>query len=148
MFPSCRISLLGLKPCKSGYIKNPKTIGEHIRKVRMDRNLLQKDVAKIIGVTEDCVTNWENNRSTPQIRYLPMIHDFLGYIPELYKEQKDWGNILLQYRREQGVTQKQLAKLIGIDERTLSKMEKKKGYIASKTKEKMILFKENIFDKK
>lgn len=47
----------------------------------MDLKLLQKDVAKICGVTEDCITNWEKNRNTPQIQFFPRIIDFLGYMP-------------------------------------------------------------------
>jgi len=38
-----------------GYPINPKTIGEHIRKKRMDLRLMQKEVAKIIGVTESTI---------------------------------------------------------------------------------------------
>ncbi len=137
---SCSFTLTGVKLCKSGYPEEPRTIGEHIRKVRMDRKLFQKDVAKIIGVSEDCITNWENNRSTPQIRYLPIINDFLGYIPQTNQEQKDWGSILLQYRREQGMTQKELAKLIGIDDRTLGKIEKGNGRPFKKTDDKVTRF--------
>jgi len=35
-----------------GYPVNPKTIGEHIRKKRMDNKLMQSEVANIIGVSE------------------------------------------------------------------------------------------------
>jgi DNA-binding transcriptional regulator YiaG len=43
------------------YPANPDMIGEHLRKKRMDSKLLQKDIAKILGVIEDCITNWEKN---------------------------------------------------------------------------------------
>lgn len=68
-------------PQKRGFIKNPKTIGEHIRKKRMQVGLFQNDVARLLNVTADCVTYWENNRSTPQINYYPRIISFLGYNP-------------------------------------------------------------------
>ena len=35
-----------------GYPEFPITVGEHIRKKRMDLGLLQREVAEIIGVTE------------------------------------------------------------------------------------------------
>ncbi len=41
---------------------NPITFSKHIRKKRMEEYLLQGDAAKILGVTIDSVTNWENNR--------------------------------------------------------------------------------------
>jgi hypothetical protein len=38
-----------------GYPTNPVTVGDHIRKRRMDHNLLQREVAEIIGVTESSI---------------------------------------------------------------------------------------------
>jgi DNA-binding XRE family transcriptional regulator len=54
-----------------------KTIGGRLKKRRFDLKLLQKEVATLIGVTEDCITNWENNRFKPQKRYLHAINLFL-----------------------------------------------------------------------
>ncbi|MEI6575087.1 MAG: helix-turn-helix transcriptional regulator [Bacteroidota bacterium] len=61
------------------YPANPKTIGEHLRKKRLEEKLLQKDVAKMLGVTEDTVTNWENNRSIPMKKLRLEIINFIGY---------------------------------------------------------------------
>lgn len=44
------------------YPQNPVSIGEHIKKKRIDLKLFQSDVAKIFNVSTDCVTYWENNR--------------------------------------------------------------------------------------
>tara|TARA_B100000315_G_scaffold32482_1_gene27385 strand:+ start:275 stop:496 length:222 start_codon:yes stop_codon:yes gene_type:complete len=57
------------------YPLNPKTIGEHIRKRRMDLGLEQKDLAKIIGVTESSIWNWENGWN-PSKRYMKKIEGF------------------------------------------------------------------------
>ncbi|MBK8684321.1 MAG: helix-turn-helix transcriptional regulator [Bacteroidetes bacterium] len=43
----------------------------------MKKGLLQKEVAKIIGVTEDCITYWENGRSKPMKKYQLRIESFL-----------------------------------------------------------------------
>lgn len=61
-----------------GYPSNPETLGQQIRKVRMDRGLLQKEVAEIIGVTEDTITNWENDRCQPYYIYTDKIKSFLN----------------------------------------------------------------------
>src|SRR3990167_3741304 len=37
----------------------PKTLGEHIKRRRLELGLEQKDVAKQLGVTTDTVLNWE-----------------------------------------------------------------------------------------
>lgn len=66
------------KPLSRAYPKEVKTIGDQIRKARLDRELLQKDVAQLIGVTEDCIMNWEKNRNKPQKKYYPKLSSFLN----------------------------------------------------------------------
>jgi DNA-binding XRE family transcriptional regulator len=65
------------KPLSNDIPVNPQTVGEHIRKVRIERGLSQKEVAAIIRVCEDTITGWENGRSKPQIRYIEMIEQFV-----------------------------------------------------------------------
>ena len=116
------------------------TLGDHIRKVRLDRGLLQKDVAKIIKVDVMTITNWENNRSHPMVRYVPRIIVFLSYEPNLNDAPSEWGKFILEYRISNGITQKKMAQLIGIDDRTLSKFEKGEGWFFDRTKEKIQYF--------
>lgn len=68
-------------PYKRHLLENPRTLGEHIRRKRLQLRLLQRDVAERIGVTEDSVTGWENGRSMPQIHLYPPIIAFLEYYP-------------------------------------------------------------------
>ncbi len=66
------------------YVKQffrPNTLGEHIKKKRLENGQIQKDVAGIIGVTEDCLTYWENNRNQPMVKHYPAIINYLGYYP-------------------------------------------------------------------
>ena len=103
-------------------IENPQTIGEHIRKRRQELRLFQSDVAKILDVSEDTITYWENGRSSPQISYYPRIIQFLGNNP--FSTLKDTlGGRIKNYRVENGISQKQLAKIIGVDEGTLRSWE-------------------------
>jgi transcriptional regulator with XRE-family HTH domain len=57
------------------------TLGDHIRKARLDAGLWHKHVAKAVGVGVCTVNNWEQNHSEPEIRYIPAIIEFLGYNP-------------------------------------------------------------------
>ncbi|MGV7222237.1 MAG: helix-turn-helix transcriptional regulator [Nitrospinales bacterium] len=66
---------------KTNYPNELNTLGDHIRKRRLDLELLQKDVAGIIGVTSDTIYNWENNRFQPHIRLISEIMTFLEYCP-------------------------------------------------------------------
>ena len=63
------------------YPKNPRTLGEHIRKWRMEQGLLIKDFAKQIGVTADSVINWEKRGLVP--RYKSSIQRLSEMVPEV-----------------------------------------------------------------
>jgi DNA-binding XRE family transcriptional regulator len=62
------------------YPKNPKTLGDYIRKYRMEKGLLIKELAKELGVTEDTVINWEVRGVRPCGKHLERI---TGFIPAL-----------------------------------------------------------------
>ncbi|MEN5197014.1 helix-turn-helix domain-containing protein [Sphingobacterium faecium] len=109
------------------YPERPLSIGDHIRKKRMDLKLLQKDVAKICDVTEGCITNWEKNRSSPQIQFFPCIIMFLGYLPFEFDETTLSGR-LKACRCRNGLSQKQLAKIIGVDGATVCSWELEENY--------------------
>ena len=48
------------------YPENPTTFGEKIRKMRLDNGLYAKELAEIIGVTEDSILNWEKRGMRPR----------------------------------------------------------------------------------
>ncbi len=61
-----------------GYPVNPKTIGEYIRKKRVDNRLMQSEVASIIGVSEESIWNWEHGRTKPSKKNLEIINEFVA----------------------------------------------------------------------
>ena len=77
------------KPRSEGYTSNPSSIGEHIRKRRLDLGLHQSDVASLIGCSPWSVLNWEKNRTTPHVRFVPKITEFLGYVP--FDTEQEYG---------------------------------------------------------
>ena len=79
--PFCHAELRASKPRPVHYPKQINTLGDHIRKRRLDLKLLQKQVADRIGVHELTITNWERNATVPAIRHIPAIIRFLGYDP-------------------------------------------------------------------
>jgi len=42
-----------------------KTLGQRIRKARLERGLYQESLAKLLGVTETTIANWELERTRP-----------------------------------------------------------------------------------
>ena len=93
-------------------------IGQHIRKRRLDLKLLQREVADMIGVSEDCMTNWENGRSVPQIQYMPKLIQFLGYNPLEFEDDTLAGRIK-NYRIGYGLSHKKLGQLVGVNASTI-----------------------------
>lgn len=119
------------KPHNQGYPKEPKTIGEHIRKRRMDLGLKQGEAAKRMGVSEDCLCYWETGRNEPRIYQYPAIIAFLGYYP-LAHETETFGGKIRRYKYEQGMNNEKLAKLFGVDEGTVLNWERNKRVPARK----------------
>ena len=116
------------KPLLASMPLNPTTLGEHIRKRRLELKLFQKDVAAIFNVSDDCVTYWENNRSEPQIQYYPLIFGFLEYCPFELDTSTLMGRIKA-YRYMNGLIQSRLAKMLGVDPSTILAWENGKGRV-------------------
>ena len=51
-------------------------LNENIKKLRMARGLNQVDFAKKMGVSKQCVSNWENDNVMPSVEMLVKIADF------------------------------------------------------------------------
>ncbi|MCX6168631.1 MAG: helix-turn-helix transcriptional regulator [Ignavibacteriales bacterium] len=136
--PICQITLKAQKP--SNIPQNPQTIGEHIRKRRLEQSLFQSDVARIIGVEETSIYNWESNRSNPSVKYIPTIIKFLGYVPDIFPHTT-LGEKLIYYREIHGLSQKKLAMKLGVDQTTLRRWERN----ISKPSKKLLKRHSNFF---
>jgi len=65
----CRVRLNGKKPKDKAYPKKVTTIGDAIRKRRLELRLRQKDLAKIIGYDKTSVLNWEKGHTRPSSEF-------------------------------------------------------------------------------
>lgn len=106
------------KPTPQNYLENPATIGEQIRKKRIDSGLTQAELAGILNVSTDCVTYWENNRSKPRIAYYPRIHHFLGFCTTKFDETSFRGR-LRTCMWKNGISFKDMARLLKVDTSTV-----------------------------
>jgi transcriptional regulator with XRE-family HTH domain len=79
--PFCHVRLSARKPVPKGYPSELRTVGDHLRKRRLDLGLRQKDVARRLGANVNTVTNWEVGRTAPAARYAKGIVRLLGYAP-------------------------------------------------------------------
>jgi len=120
--PFCHVTLRGQKPLPRAYPRALCTIGDHLRRRRLDLRLLQREVADRLGTDHSTITNWELNRTKPALRYLPGIVQFLGCSP--LDPGEFVGERLFAFRRERGLSQNRLARLLGVDPGTLSRRER------------------------
>ncbi len=121
----CHITLKTQKPLQSAYPRTLKTLGDHLRKRRLDLKLLQKEVAQKLSVCVPSIYSWENNLAKPAIKFIPKIIEFLGYVP-FDTKAKSIGEKIVAYRHLLGLSQKKLACHLDIDPCTLSKWERNK----------------------
>jgi transcriptional regulator with XRE-family HTH domain len=97
------------------------TLGDHIKKVRKERGLLQREVAKALGLDSMSIVNWEKNRTKVGARFVPTIIQWLGYDPlPLAGSFSEWIAI---ERNRRGLARRALAAALGWDEATLGKYE-------------------------
>jgi transcriptional regulator with XRE-family HTH domain len=119
--PFCSLALKSQKPLPEQYPKEINSLGDHLRKRRLDLGLLQREVAEKIGVDESTIYNWERQRTVPEIRFIARIIEFLGYDP--IKEPESFGEKLKIRRLKLGLSQRKLATIFGIDPGTLGSWE-------------------------
>ena len=53
-------------------------LNDNIKALRVARNINQVEFAKKLGVTKQCVSNWENDNVIPSIEMLCKIADFFN----------------------------------------------------------------------
>ena len=62
--------------------EEPKTLGEHLRKARVDRKMTNLQVAHILDVAYQAVEKWEHNRTLIGPKSRAKVVAFIGYDPE------------------------------------------------------------------
>jgi transcriptional regulator with XRE-family HTH domain len=95
----------------------PRTLGEHIKKRRLDLKLTLKETGKLFGTDEWSIINWEKARTVPKVYRLPTIIRFLGYNP--LPEPRTVSERLVANRLERGWSRKAASRHLGIDISTL-----------------------------
>jgi transcriptional regulator with XRE-family HTH domain len=124
--PFCKWSCELLAPKPPGYPESLITLGDHVRARRMDLGLEQQDVAKIIGVTESSIWNWESNSNQPRKPWMiAEIIKFLGYCP--LPPPTTPGEAIRYTRTIRGLNFKEAAADIGVDPTTLLIWERDEG---------------------
>ncbi len=138
-YPFFSASLTARRPTPAGIPEECRTLGDHIRKARIERGEYQTDLAKLFRVTPDTVTCWELNRNkVGRINY-PVIKRYLGYLPEEY-ELTELAYKLVYYRWKHDLSMQRLAKIIGVDYTCIQSAEHGKENFQKRTLNRITTF--------
>ncbi len=93
---------------------------ERIRFYRKKKGMEQKQLAQMLGITGNAVTNWENGRSRPDIQTLPRLCEILNVslyellgLPDPYVQYTlDEQNMMTDYRTLSEAHQKFIQKMV------------------------------------
>lgn len=106
---------------KPPYPYNTVTLGDSLRRRRLDLGLTLTNVGQELNVTEATLRNWETNRRTVSLRFRQRVHDFIGVCP--CDVSLSIGGRLKERREYSGTTRKALAEMFNVDEHTVSAWE-------------------------
>ena len=76
-----RLRILLYDKLRHGYPALPGTIGEHLRRRRIDRGLTLDDAASLLGTSRSLLHGWEKGRRRPTTARRKAVVAFLGYSP-------------------------------------------------------------------
>lgn len=142
--PFCHITLTVQKYSFLPKVDKPVTLGDHLRNRRVALGFLhQKDVANFLKISKATVYNWENNRSSPSLYQIPKVIKFLGYYPN-HTINESLGERIFRARRALGMTQKELARRLGVDPGTLGYWEREEKKPWKEVKEKLKRFLDSL----
>ena len=69
------------------------TIGQRIKSLREQRDLTQEQLAKVLGVTDGSVSNWENGTKTPRMGMFQSIADYFGVKVSYLLGNEEWFDV-------------------------------------------------------
>lgn len=66
------------------------TFAENLKILRTEKKLSQGKLAELVGVSQQCVSEWENRRTEPTLSYLCLLSDIFGVSLDVLCGKSDW----------------------------------------------------------
>jgi transcriptional regulator with XRE-family HTH domain len=118
--PGVRITLRALKP--KAYPENPRSVGEHVKKRRLETGLSQVALARLLRVCPFTVTGWEKGRLIPPTMTMARLIGWLGYDP--LPQGESLAERLKARRRAMGWSQEEAARKFGVERSVFARWER------------------------
>ena len=122
--PFCNLAFRAVKPVRDNCPSELQHLGDHLKRKRIELGLRQREVMTILKVSEGTVVAWEKHKTVPELRYIPRIIRFLGYLPFENILDRPFNEKVLILRQIRGISQDTLAAQIGVDPDTIRRWEK------------------------
>jgi transcriptional regulator with XRE-family HTH domain len=121
--PFCNLRLRGRRPLElpRGYPREIRTLGDHLRRRRLDLGLTQRILGERWGVRSETIAAWELGQTEPRIRQVAKIVALLQSDP--VDHPTTLAGRLRAIRRQLGLTQAELAARLGQDEKQICRWE-------------------------
>jgi DNA-binding XRE family transcriptional regulator len=135
--PFCHIPLRAQKLASKRYPRELKSLGDHLRKKRLDLGLTQIALGRQLGVGLSAIKSWEKNEEGPSPQHVAKIIAFLGYLPfngNADRSLKDKFRLLQQIY---GMSLDALAKSLGVGRASLTRWGKGIYYTPKKIVERI-----------
>lgn len=87
-------------PAERNKLRNKAEFGDKIRAYRTARSLSQPQLAGILGVTKNTITNWESGTSRPELAMIPKLCSTLGITTDMFFGMPANGNALSKSEQE------------------------------------------------
>lgn len=113
-FPFCTLTLRAELPTVRGIPRHLRTIGDHIRRRRIELGLRQTDVGSLVGAPKPTVDAWERRGCRPKPETLNKVVAFLGYEPDQAASPDDLVRQLIAVRRQLRLPASIAASMIGV----------------------------------
>ena len=120
-----------------GYPAVPGSLGEHLRKRRLDLGLTQEQAGARFGISFTAYNGWEGDRGSPGIGKWPKIFDFLGYDPSP-PPCNTFAEAVSALRRRLGLDKHQFAKRVGVDVKSVRNWESGKRVPFRRLRERLV----------
>ena len=63
---------------------------ENLKAFRLEKKLSQEKLAKAVGVSQQCVSKWEEGKNEPTLSYLWRLADLFGVSIDMLCGREEW----------------------------------------------------------
>jgi transcriptional regulator with XRE-family HTH domain len=120
--PFCHLRLTAALPKPEGYPETLRTVGDYLKRRRLDLGLSLEKAGAQLGVDASALKGWEDGRFGVRPRHREKVIAFLSYNP--FPPERPWAKEIREARLARGLTRKGLARILSVNQETVAAWER------------------------